>query len=148
MTHYHFWCRLNNRSKGRNTPAQLLDVWSIWRDSDEVGNKYILYVQLCLKLSELRRRCRLRFSMQSLRRRAIGCLSHWILWLVVCQLNGRSDGGILCGRFVFLCTLFCHPPFFMFCSPSAKLVVMSVKDMLICVCLVMPCCMFSMQLLS
>ena len=27
--------------KGRNTPAQPLDVWSVWRDSDEVGNKYV-----------------------------------------------------------------------------------------------------------
>ena len=37
--------------KGMNTPAQPLDVWSIWRDSDEVGNRYVRCVQLCWTLS-------------------------------------------------------------------------------------------------
>ena len=86
--------RMNKRSGqyiGRNTPAQPLDVWSVWRDSDEVGNKYVWCVQLCRKLSEPHGRCQLQLSMQSLRRRAVGRLSHWILWLVVCQLNGCSD---------------------------------------------------------
>ena len=64
-----------------------VDIWSVWGDSDEVRNKYVWRVQL----SEPRGRCRLRLSMRSLRRRAVGRLSHWILWLVVCQLNGRSD---------------------------------------------------------
>ena len=62
----------------------------------------------------------------NLRRRAVGCLSHWILLLVVCQLNGRSDwrcasesarcvgGTEFCVRFVFLCTPFCHSPFSFF----------------------------------
>ena len=46
-------------------------------------------------------------------------------------------------RFVFLCTLFRH---FMFWSTGTRLAVMSVQDELICVHLVMPRCMFSMQL--
>ena len=37
-------------------------------------------------------------------------------------------------------------PVFMLCSPGTRLVVMSVQDELICVCLVTPRCMFSMQL--
>ena len=67
--------------------------WRLKRlgDSDEVGNKYVWHVQLRRKLLEPHGRCRLRLSMRSLRRRAVGRLSHWILWLVVCQLNGRSD---------------------------------------------------------
>ena len=77
--------------EGRNTLAQTLDVWSVWRDSDEVGNKYVWCVQLRRKNSEPRGHCRIQLSMQSLRRRAVGRLSHWILWLGVCQLNGRSD---------------------------------------------------------
>ena len=40
------------------------------------------------------------------------------------------------------------PPFpvYMFCSPGMKVDVMSVQDEFICVRLVMPRCMFSMQL--
>ena len=68
--------------KGGNTPAQPLDVWSIWRVSDEVANKYVWCVQLRRKLSELRGRCLLRLNMRSLRRRAVGRLSHWILYCV------------------------------------------------------------------
>ena len=74
-----FW-----KSKGRNTPAQPLDVWSVWRDSDEVGNKSVWCVRLRWKLSVQRGRCLLRFSTQRLRRLAVGRLSHWILWLAVC----------------------------------------------------------------
>ena len=37
-------------------------------------------------------------------------------------------------------------PVFMFCSTGMRLAVMSTQDELICVCLVMPRCMFSMQL--
>ena len=51
-----------------------------------------MFVQVRRKLSELRGRCLLRFSMRSLRRWAVGRVSHWILWLVVCQLNGRCGG--------------------------------------------------------
>ena len=51
---------------------------------------------------------------------AVGCRSHWILWLVVCKLYDHSDWQCAsksarcvgraeyCVRFVFLCTLFCH----------------------------------------
>ena len=78
--------------EGRNTPAQPLDIWSVWRDSGEAGNKYVWCVQLRRKLSMPRERCRIWLSMRSLRRWVVGRLSHWILWLVVRQLNGRSDG--------------------------------------------------------
>ena len=74
----------NYQTLGRNTPAQPLDIWSVWGDSDEVGNKYVWCVQLRWKLSQLLGRCLLRFSMQSLRRWAVRRLSYWILWLAVC----------------------------------------------------------------
>ena len=64
--------------KGRNTPAQLSDVWSVWGDSDEVGNKYVWCVTLRWKLWEPRGRCRLRFSIQTLRRVAVGHLDSLI----------------------------------------------------------------------
>ena len=54
-------------SHGRNTPAQTLDVWNVWGDSDEFGNKPVVCVQLCWKLLELRWRCLVRFNLQSLR---------------------------------------------------------------------------------
>ena len=71
-------------SIGRNTPAQPLDVWSVWRDLDEVGNKYVRCVQLCWKLLEPLGCRLLQISMWSLRRFVVRCLSHWILWLAVC----------------------------------------------------------------
>ena len=58
-----------------------------------------------------------------LRRLAFGCLSHWILWLAVCQLYDSSDwrcagesaqcvgGAEYCVHFVFLSTLFRHSLF-------------------------------------
>ena len=58
--------------EGRNTPAQPLDVWSVWRDL--VRNKYVRCVQLCWKLGEVLRRCLLQFNMLSLTRLAVGCL--------------------------------------------------------------------------
>ena len=73
----------------------------------------------------------------------------------MCQLNGRSDwwcasksvgrGGILCALCFPMHSL---PSFsiFIFCSTGTRVVVMSVLDELICVRLVMPRCMFSMQL--
>ena len=74
---------------------------------------------------------------------------HWILWLVVCQLNGGSDwwrasesarcvgGAEYRVRFVFLCSPFRHSPFSCF-ELLARLVVVSVQEELMCVCLVMP----------
>ena len=106
---------------GRNTPAQLLDVWS--GDSDEFGNKSVQCVQLRWKLLEPRGRCLLWFNMWSLRRLAAGRLSHWILWLVVCHLYNHSDwrcasesaqcvgGAEHCVRFVFLYAPFYHSLF-------------------------------------
>ena len=43
-------CVIRGKGKGRNTLAQPLDVWSVWGDSDDVGNKYVWCVQLCWKL--------------------------------------------------------------------------------------------------
>ena len=103
------------------------------------------------------RRCRLRLSMRSLRRRAVGLLFHWIIWLVVCWMavliggllenqRGVWEGGILCA----LCfSMDLVPSFavFMLCSTGTRpAFIMSVQDKLIYVHLVMPCCMFSMQL--
>ena len=54
-------------SKGRNTPVQLLDVCSVLRVSDEVGNKYVWCVQLRRKLSEhAKSECAYWFSMHSI----------------------------------------------------------------------------------
>ena len=109
-----------------------------------------------LEAWKLLERCRLRMSIRSLRRRAVRRLSHWILWLVVCQLNGRSDwrcasesvqcvgGAEYCVRFVFLCTLFHHSLFS--CFAVLIPVVLYVQDEWICVCLVMTRYMFTMQL--
>ena len=106
--------------KGRNTLAQLLDVWSLWGYVDKVRNKSVWCVQLRWKLLEPPGRCLLQFNMRSLRRLAVGHLSHWILWLVVCYLYDHSDwrcasestefvgGAEYCVHFVFLCTPFHH----------------------------------------
>ena len=55
------------------------------------------------------------------------------------------EGGILHALWFSM-----HPvpsfPVFMLCSTGTRLVVMSIQDQLICVRLVMPRCMFSMQL--
>ena len=139
---------------GRNTPAQPLDVWSIWRDSDEVGNKYVWCVQLRRKLSEPSGLCQPRLSMRSLRRWAVRRLSHWILWLVVCQLNGHSDwrctsestqcvgGAEYCVHFFYaLRSVISCFHIFVFCSTGTRLVVMSIQDEFICAR-----CTFSMQL--
>ena len=65
---------------------------------------------------------------------------------VLANQRGVWEGGILCA----LCfSKHSVPsfPVFMFWSTGTRLVViMSVQDGLICVHLVMPCCMFSMQL--
>ena len=141
--------------KGRNTPAQPWRSEAFGETRMRSGTN-MFCVQLRRKLSEPLGGCQLRFSIWSLRRRAVGSLSHWIFWLVVCQLNGHSDwrcanqhsvweGGILC---VLCFSLHSIPSFlvFMFCATGTRLVVMSVQDKLIWVLLVMPRCMFSMQL--
>ena len=114
-----FWL-FQSSCKAWNTLGQPLDIWSIWGDSDEFGNKSVQCVQLRWKLLEPRGRCLLQFNMQSLRRLAVGRRSHWILWLVMCHLYDHSDwrcanesarcvgGAEYCVRFVFLCTLFRH----------------------------------------
>ena len=54
-------------------------------------------------------------------------------------------GGILCAL-CFSMHFIPSFPVFVFCSIGSRLGVMSAQDELICVCLVMPRCMFSMQL--
>ena len=61
--------------------------------------------------------------------------SVWEGWNTVCTLFFYAFCSVISCFYVF-----------MFCSPGTRLVVMSVQDKLICVCLVMPRCMFSMQL--
>ena len=127
--------------KGRSTPA---DVWSIWRDSDEVRNKYVQRVQrvqLRWKLLEPLGRCLLRFSMWS-RLSAVWAIrfSDW-----------RCASECVWGRILRVHWFSTHSVpsflFFMFCSTGmTKAVIMSTQDKLICVRLVMPRCMFSMQL--
>ena len=56
---------------GRNTLAKKLDIWNIWGDSDEFGNKSVHCVQLCRKLLEPRGWCLVRFNLQSLRGLAV-----------------------------------------------------------------------------
>ena len=55
-------------------------------------------------------------------------------------------GAEYCVHFAFLCTPFRHFLFSLFWTTGTRLAVMSIQDQLICVCLVMPRCMFSMQL--
>ena len=56
------------------------------------------------------------------------------------------EGRILCALWFSIHSVPSFPVF-MFCSPGMRLaVIMSVQDELICVRLVMPRCMFSMQL--
>ena len=78
LPHLTVWKWKQTEAKGRST---LVQPWTDW---DEVGNKYVWCVQLHWKLSELCGRCLLRFNMWSLRRLAVGRLSHWIPWLAVC----------------------------------------------------------------
>ena len=64
---------------------------------------------------------------------------------VLVNQRGVWEGRILCA----LCfSMHSVPsfPVFMFCSTGLRIVSMSIQDQLICVCLVMPHCMFSMQL--
>ena len=105
---------------GRKPQAQPLDVWSIWGDWDEVRTN-LFGVFSCVGSSQSHAD-----NMQSLRRLAVDCLSHWIFWLAVCQQYDHSDrrcasesaqcvgGAEYCVRFVFLCTLFRHSPFYVF----------------------------------
>ena len=75
------------------------------------------------------------------RGRAVGRLSHWILWLVVCHSDWRRiSKSAQCVGGAEYCAV-------MFCSPGDETrIVMSVQDKLICVRSVMPRCMFSLQL--
>ena len=59
--------------------------------------------------------------------------------------RGVCEGGILCALLFSMHSVL-SSLVFMFCSTSTRLVVMSIQNKLICVCLVMPHCMFSMQL--
>ena len=111
-------------------------LWNVWGYSDEVGNKSVLSEEIGFWPSE---------PLDSL----IGCMpAVWQFWLAVCwrisAVCGR--GGILCA----LCfPIYSVPSFsvFMFWSTGTRVaVIMSFQDKLICVCLVMPHCMFSMQL--
>ena len=63
-----------------------LNCWpsEAFGDSDEFRNKSVRCVQLRWKLLEPGGQCLLRFILQSLWMLAVGHLSHWILWLVVC----------------------------------------------------------------
>ena len=133
---------LYRETKGRNTPAQPLDAWSIWRVSDEVGNKYVwCVVQLRWKLSEPRRSCLLRLNMWSLRRRAVGWAIGFSDWLCANE-SAQCVGGL---EYCVCTATHSIPsfPIFMLCSPGKRLVVTSVQDELICVRLVMPRCVFS-----
>ena len=102
-------------SKGRNTLAQPLEVWGVWGDLDDVGNKYVQCVQLRWKRSEPRGCWLLQFSLRSMRRLAVGHLSHWIIYAsYMTILNGgvlANQRGVLEGQ-NSVCALF----FYALCS--------------------------------
>ena len=83
--------------------------------------------------------------MRSLRRLAVGCLSHWILSLLVNQ-RGVWEGGILCAHRFSRHSILSFIVFMFWSSGMRLAVIISVQDELICVRLVMPRCMFSLQL--
>ena len=97
------WCTVSNISwyaegfrisftgtKGRNTLAQPLAIWSVWGDSDKLVNKSVWCGQLRWKLLEPCGRCLLRFNMRSLRWLAVG---GWTPsdTLIGCLFNDHSD---------------------------------------------------------
>ena len=113
-------------NSGTHRPNRV-DVWSFWGNSDEFRNKSVRCVQLRWKLLEPYRCCLLWFNMRSLRRLAVGRLSHWILWLCVSCMTILIGGVLANKRSVWegwnavcavLCTLFHH---FLFSCSATRL---------------------------
>ena len=92
-------------TKGRNTPAQTLDIWNFWGDLDEFRNKSAWCVQLCWKLLEPPERCLVRFTLQSLRVLVAGGLdaigySDWLSarCSATILIGGVLANSAVCGR--------------------------------------------------